>query len=652
MVSLLRALSLCLLVSSVSVGRGEFLDAPPDHALLSLAEKETVLPCRYRDDPGVKSTVVQVTWYKEGPGGSRDQIMAAHHQDGQTAFGPWSGRVRFQSSEPMLDSSLVILTTVVVDEGSYTCHISTFPAGNFDQKLTLTVWTVPISSLDPVILVEGQSYRLAAACRSVARPLPSLSWDTDLNGQSTNRSSDTGSVSSHYSLHPLRSMNGKKLDCLVSHQSLKKPRRLRNNVVVHYPPNAEVSGYSPNWFVGMETAMLHCRSGGNPMPEEFTWTRQGGDLPQGVIPHPNGTLEFGRPLSAGDGGVYQCVVRNVVDSSKATVELKVADEPQKEAEPDNLLLIGVGGAAGGLLLLMLVVIVSVTCHHKRRNKKLERQLTVKDNEISNLVRQASFRRVNSDQMDSIEQMTEKNSLRVEGTIRASLSSLGDQALSRDSRSTLSGGWAGVGGGGGGGMLLDHLGRPSLTNGSRRGGSRILEREEEKRLRVESYARNSTMSLDKQRMHPPLLPSPVPVLHSTEILRTRQPHGTDDGGGGGGGRIANGTRNMQPPPPRCGYPTRGDEEDEEDEGLGGLMCPEVQGRLVRGDRHGDGGHPDDDDDDDPYGSETHSSLMMDAPQVHFQQQAPQHHLTNGTLRPKSRSPLPNPHASHIHKAQIV
>ena len=81
--------------------------------------------------------------------------------------------------------------------------------------------------------MEGQSYRLAAACRSVARPLPSLSWDTDLNGQSTNRSSDTGSVSSHYSLHPLRSMNGKKLDCLVSHQPLKKPRRLRNNVVVH-----------------------------------------------------------------------------------------------------------------------------------------------------------------------------------------------------------------------------------------------------------------------------------------------------------------------------------------------------------------------------------------------------------------------------------
>ncbi|CAL8326563.1 unnamed protein product [Lota lota] len=643
----LRALSLCLLVHYISVGRGEFLDSPPNHAMRTLAEEETVLPCRYRDDPGVKSVVVQVTWYKEAADGSREQIIAAHHKEGQTAFGPWSGRVRFRGSEPMLDSTLVIMSTEVTDEGRYTCHISTFPSGNFDQQLSLTVWTIPISSLDPVILVEGQSYRLAASCRSVARPLPILSWDTDLNGQSTNRTSDSGSVSSHYSLHPLRSMNGKKLDCLVWHPSLEKPRRLSNTVVVHYPPHAEVSGYGQNWFVGMEMAMLHCGSGGNPKPEEFTWARLGGVLPQGVIPHPNGTLEFGRPLSAGDAGVYQCVVKNAVDSSKADVEVKVLEEPEKEAPPDNLLLMGVGGAAGGLLLLMLVVIVSVTCHHKRRNKNLERQLTVKDNEISNLVRQASFRRVNADQMDSIERMTEKNSLRVEGTIRASLSSLGDQALSRDSRSTLSGGWVG-GGGGGGGIGLDHLGRPALNNGSRRGGGRTLDRDEEKRLRVESFARNSTMSLQDKRMHPPLLPSPIPVLNSTEILRARHSNSQALTPDDGGGRVANGNRIQQHSPLGCGYPTPADEEDEEDEGLGGLTCPENQSRLAHGDGDPDEGDPDD---YDPYSSETNSSLLIDAQHVHFQQQ-PHHHLANGTLRPKSRSPLPNPHASLIHKAQIV
>lgn len=80
--------------------------------------------------------------------------------------------------------------------------------------------------------MEGQSYRVAASCRAVGRPPPRLSWDTDLPGQSNNRSKEGGSVSSYYSLHPLRSMDGKKLDCLVWHPGLKQPRRISNSLVV------------------------------------------------------------------------------------------------------------------------------------------------------------------------------------------------------------------------------------------------------------------------------------------------------------------------------------------------------------------------------------------------------------------------------------
>lgn len=83
-------------------------------------------------------------------------------------------------------------------------------------------------------VVEGPDYRLVASCRSVARPAPRLTWDTDLNGQSVSRSSESGgAVSSHFSLYPLRSMNGMKLDCLVSHPSYSEPRRLQNQLVVH-----------------------------------------------------------------------------------------------------------------------------------------------------------------------------------------------------------------------------------------------------------------------------------------------------------------------------------------------------------------------------------------------------------------------------------
>lgn len=48
----------------------------------SLAEDETVLPCHYEPDAGVK--VVQVTWFKKKGDDSKEQIMTAHWTNGQT----------------------------------------------------------------------------------------------------------------------------------------------------------------------------------------------------------------------------------------------------------------------------------------------------------------------------------------------------------------------------------------------------------------------------------------------------------------------------------------------------------------------------------------------------------------------------------------
>lgn len=57
------------------------------------------------------------------------------------AFGSWSRRVRFKSSDPTVDSSLVIMSTEVTDEGKYICRISTYPSGNFDREMSLIVWS-------------------------------------------------------------------------------------------------------------------------------------------------------------------------------------------------------------------------------------------------------------------------------------------------------------------------------------------------------------------------------------------------------------------------------------------------------------------------------------------------------------------------------
>ncbi|CAB1448607.1 unnamed protein product [Pleuronectes platessa] len=467
--------SLTLLLLLVVEVHGDFVEPPQPHtSLRSLAESQTRLPCRYQPVGGEK--VVQVTWYKELADGSKDQIITAHFSEGHTEFGRYSGRVNTEES----------------DEGSYICHISTFPNGNFERHITLTVWILPISTLDPVILKEGESYRVAASCRAVGRPPPRLSWDTDLPGQSQNRTSEGGSVSSYFSLHPLRSMNGKKLDCLVWHPGLNGPRRISNHMEVQYPPDATITSVSGDWFAGLENAELVCDSGGNPKPQDFTWTRRGGALPDGVSVV-GGKLVFGRTLRLNDSGVYECVAKNIAGAGKAEYSVTIAESSRSTGfvNDENFLLIVLGSSAAALVLVLILVVLLVNRHHRNRNRKLERQLTEKTDEINSLSRQNSFRRLNSVSSDPRVKSEDYALLRVDSRMKNSQMSL-ERPIYKGSQSTLGGKWSPAGRSGAGragtsGHLAGRQGEPETDgDGRREGGAQE---------RVESFLKSSNMSLD-------------------------------------------------------------------------------------------------------------------------------------------------------------
>uniref|UniRef100_A0AAR2LE74 Ig-like domain-containing protein n=1 Tax=Pygocentrus nattereri TaxID=42514 RepID=A0AAR2LE74_PYGNA len=338
--------------------------------LRTFADEETRLPCEFKVQD--ESKVVQVTWSREQQDGVKEQIITNHMTEGIQEFPGFVGRVRFESLDPFKDSALLILSTKESDDATYTCHISTFPSGNFEKQIRLTVWRIPIAMLEPVILEEGQTFRVAATCRAVGLPRPELSWDTDLLGQTQNKSSEDKVISSTFLLHPLRSLNGRKLDCLVWHPALENPQRLSNTLVVHFPPNPEVVGYDQNWSVGRIGAGLRCESGGNPRPQNFTWNRKGKSLPEGVTVEGN-RLFFTRPLNKTDEGVYECEAKNSMGAVRA--EFNVDIPGKLEASFNNLLIIIVGGATGGLVVLMVIIIILVNRHHRRRNRKLKRELT-------------------------------------------------------------------------------------------------------------------------------------------------------------------------------------------------------------------------------------------------------------------------------------
>ncbi|XP_038135386.1 nectin-4 [Cyprinodon tularosa] len=464
----------------------------PNTDILSFTDSPTRLPCHYKAAPG--ENVVQVTWNKELPDGRDDPVIMAHFTEGIKEFSQYSSLVRFESFYPTKESSaLLIPQTQVSDEGVYKCHISTFPNGNFERHIKLSVWTLPISSLDPVHLVEGQPYGVVASCRAVGRPPPQLSWDTDLPGHSNNRTNDGGSVSSHYSLHPLRSMNGKKLDCLVWHPGLQKPRRISNNLVVQYPPDPIISTRTDYWYIGLTQAELVCEGRGNPEPQKVTWTWRGGALPDGVS-IAGEKLIFGRAIRLNDSGVYECSVRNDVGSGKTMYTLTISERPRGKLdlnEPgDNLLLIIIGTTAGVLVLVLVTAVLVVRWHHGRKTKMLKMELRETRDEIDTLSRQASFRRLNSASSVSRMQPEDYALLRVDSRTKYSQMSL-DRTAHRCSQSTLAERW-----GPAADVTWDECGRPVVWNVETE-SMRVSEtnREKERRKKVESNVKSSNMSLD-------------------------------------------------------------------------------------------------------------------------------------------------------------
>ncbi|XP_051720183.1 nectin-4 isoform X2 [Ctenopharyngodon idella] len=480
MTKLLTCIGVVIFTLMVCV-HSEFIDPPPSAALRSFSDTQTRLPCRYVVEGEEK--VVQVTWSRQKPGGEKEQIIIGHFTEGPKASPDFLKRVQFESSEPTVDSTLLILNTKKADQATYTCHISTFPSGNFERQISLTVWSLPISSLDPVILQEGQSFRVAASCRSVGHPPPRLSWDTEIPGQSQNRSGEDGVVTSQFYLHPLRSMNGRRLDCLVWHPALDGPRRISNQLIVHFPPDAEIVS-SGSWRIGHTGSELRCAVKGNPLPQNVTWSRKDGHLPEGVLVQRDRLL-FVRPLNVSDEGLYVCQTGNSVGTAKAQFKLEIGnanDVAQAIKNPSETLLIIIGvSVAGALVVVMVITIIIVNCHLRRKNRKLKRALSARTEEMISLSRQVSMRRLNSINSDPRTAAEEGSLMRMDSVMKNSVLSVEDHSTLRDGE-------------------YDSLGRPAIYPSYRpdRGIKKLRDIEEdersERRRRVESYVKSSNMSL--------------------------------------------------------------------------------------------------------------------------------------------------------------
>lgn len=215
---------------------------------------DVILHCSFANPlPTVKIT--QVTWQKAS-NGSKQNMAIYNPTMGVSVLPPYEKRVEFLRPS-FIDGTIRLSHLELEDEGMYICEFATFPTGNRESQLNLTVMAKPTNWIEGTQAVlrarKGQDDKvLVATCTSANGKPPSVvSWETRLKGeaeyQEIRNPNGTVTVISRYRLVPSREAHRQSLACIVNYHLDRFRESLTLNVQCEPRPGA-LPLLSPNLF--------------------------------------------------------------------------------------------------------------------------------------------------------------------------------------------------------------------------------------------------------------------------------------------------------------------------------------------------------------------------------------------------------------------
>ncbi|XP_014350520.1 nectin cell adhesion molecule 1b [Latimeria chalumnae] len=342
---------------------------------------QVVLRCTF-SNPDPKIKITQVTWQKAN-NGSKKNVAIFHPSMGVSVLPAYKDRVEFRKPS-LTDATIKMSNLELEDEGAYICEFATFPTGNRENQVNLTVLAKPTNSMDPannpIIAKSGQTDKIIiATCTSAnGKPPGAITWETKLNGETVFReirnTNGTSTVISQYLLAPSREAHQQQLTCVVNYQS---DRTVRSHVLnVLYEPEVTIEGFDGNWYLKRADVKLTCKSDANPPATSFNWRVLNGSIP-GNAEVQNNTLFFKGEVTYDLTGTYICEATNSVGTRSGLVEVNITELPnipptkdqQQPMESSHNTTI-IGAVVGGVLLIAVAAaVVFIVLRRRQRTFK-------------------------------------------------------------------------------------------------------------------------------------------------------------------------------------------------------------------------------------------------------------------------------------------
>ncbi|XP_051533450.1 nectin cell adhesion molecule 1a isoform X1 [Myxocyprinus asiaticus] len=337
------------------------------------------LRCQFvNSNPPVK--ISQVTWQKL-VNGTKQNVAIANPALGVSVLPPFKERVRFknpavrQRTPSLEDTTIVFNKLRLSDESTYICEYTTFPAGNRENMVNLTVYARPMIQMSlstPSIVAGSKDLKMTVAtCVSANGKPPSvITWETELDGESNTQEirnlDGTVTVRSDYLVVPSREIHQQLLTCVSTYNDEQFTESVMLNI--QYEPEVIIEGFDGNWYLNRENVQLTCLADANPPISLFQWRYLNGSLPTTVEVRDD-VLMFKEPVTYDIAGTYICDASNSIGTGSASTEVTVTEFPSYPGEmfqEQHQVSTVIGGAVVcGTVLLAAITLLVVFVYRRR-----------------------------------------------------------------------------------------------------------------------------------------------------------------------------------------------------------------------------------------------------------------------------------------------